>query len=100
MPDNPNERGQNAPRVISEIVAFQYSDETGLSLLGEAELAIEILGDQADTGTNLYSVRVDIIAVFDPGDPVRAPVAFIAGIAGPGGAPIEFGRMRRLDRQG
>lgn len=67
MPDNPNERGPNAPRVISEIVAFQYSDEAGLSLLGEAELAIEILGDQADTGTNLYSVRVDIIAVFDPG---------------------------------
>ena len=67
MPDNPNERGQNAPRVISEFVAFQYRDETGILLLGEAELVIEILGNQADTGTNLYSVRVDIISIYDSG---------------------------------
>jgi hypothetical protein len=65
MPDNPNESGQNAAKVISEIVPFRYSNEAGLLLIGEAELVIEILGNQSDAGTNLYSVRVDLISVYD-----------------------------------
>lgn len=65
MPDNPNESGQKTAKVISEIVAFQFSNEAGLLLIGEAELVIEILGNQADAGTNLYSVRVDIISLYD-----------------------------------
>lgn len=74
MPDNPNENGQNSPRVISEVVAFHYCDETGLSLMGEAELVIELLGNQEEAGTNLYSVRVDIISLYDPeGSDVFAP---------------------------
>lgn len=65
MPDNPNENVQNTAKVISEIVAFRYSNETGLRFIGEAELVIEILGKQAEAGTNLYSVRVDIISLYD-----------------------------------
>jgi hypothetical protein len=65
MPDNPNESGQNIAKVISETVAFQYSNEAGLQFIGEAELVIEILGNQADAGTNLYSVRVDILSLYD-----------------------------------
>lgn len=74
MPDNPNEFSQNTPRVISEIVAFRYSSETGMQLTGEAELVIEMLGCQAEAGTNLYSVRVDILSVYDAeGADVFAP---------------------------
>ena len=74
MPDNPNEHGQNTPSVICEIVAFRYSDDAGLLLTGEAELVIEILGNQSETGTNLYSVRVDILSVYDAeGCDVYAP---------------------------
>lgn len=65
MPDYPNEFRQNTPTVINEIVAFRHSDESGSLLSGEAELVIELLGHQAEAGTNLYSVRVDILSVFD-----------------------------------
>ena len=65
MPDIPNESGQNSAKVISETVAFRYSNEADLQFIGEAELVIEILGNQADAGTNLYSVRVDIISLYD-----------------------------------
>lgn len=74
MPDIPNAHSQNPPRVINEIVAFRYSDEAGLMLVGEAELAIEQLGHQTEAGTNLYSVRVDIISLYDAeGNDVFAP---------------------------
>lgn len=74
MSDNPNEHGQNSPHVISEIVAFRYSNEADLLLVGEAELVIELLGNQTETGTNLYSVRVDIISLYNAeGQDVFAP---------------------------
>lgn len=74
MPDNPNEIRPFAPKVIHEIVAFQYNGEAGRLLSGEAELVIELLGNQAEAGTNLYSVRVDILSVYDAdGGDVFAP---------------------------
>lgn len=66
MPDIPNKHRQNPPEVISEIVAFRYTDEAQVMLVGEAELVIEVFGDKTETGTNLYSVRVDIISAYDP----------------------------------
>ena len=74
MPDNPNDSSQNTPRVINEIVTFRHAAESGAALTGEAELIIELLGRQSDAGTNLYSVRVDILSVFDAeGHDVFAP---------------------------
>jgi hypothetical protein len=74
MPDYPNDSSQNTPKVINEIVTFRHAAESGAAFTGEAELVIELLGSQADAGTNLYSVRVDILSVFDAeGRDVFAP---------------------------
>lgn len=69
MPDNPHEQGQIPVKVIHELVAFRYSDEVSVMLVGEAELMIEVLmgfGDETETITNLHCVRVDILSAFDP----------------------------------
>lgn len=74
MSDYPNDSIQNTPKVINEIVTFIHATHPGLALTGEAELVIELLGCQTDAGTNLYSVRVDILSVFDAeGRDVFAP---------------------------
>lgn len=70
MPDNPHEHEQIPVKVIHEIVAFRYSDEASVMLVGEAEMMIEVLagfGDKTELSTNLYSVRVDILSAFDAG---------------------------------
>ncbi|MBX2891536.1 MAG: hypothetical protein KF734_11445 [Saprospiraceae bacterium] len=65
MPDISTEHGQNAPKAVSEIVAFRYSDEASLMLVGEAEVLIEHLAG-TEGNANLYSVRVDILSAFAP----------------------------------
>ena len=64
MPENV----QNRMKVIHEIVAYRYSDEERIMLVGEAEVTIEMLADGTnDTGiyTNLRSVRVDVLSAYD-----------------------------------
>ena len=71
MPDNPCEYNQNPRKVIHEIVAFRYTDEESIMLVGEAEVMMEVLagfGDETEISTNLYSVRVDILSAFDADD--------------------------------
>lgn len=66
MADISKKRKENTPEVICEIVAFRYSDELHPVLVGEAELLIEVFGAKTETGTNLYSVRVDLLSAFNP----------------------------------
>jgi hypothetical protein len=66
MPDHANNCSGNLLRVISETVAFRYSDSAHLMLVGEAEIVIILTGSASDPGVNLQSVRVDILAAFDP----------------------------------
>ena len=65
MPDQANNRQGNLLRVISETVAFRYSDDAHLMLVGEAEIVIILTGSHSDPGVNLHSVRVDILAAYD-----------------------------------
>ena len=68
MPENPNEHSQIPKKVVHEMVAFRYSDEASLMLVGEAEIMIEMLtdgGDESEIFTNIQSVRVDLLSVFD-----------------------------------
>ncbi len=66
MPDNGNVPAGNLLRVICETVAFRYSDEQCIMLVGEAEVVIVLTGGQSETGVNLYSVRVDILSAYNP----------------------------------
>jgi len=66
MPDNGNEPGGNLLRVICETVAFRFSDEQHIMLVGEAEVVIVLTGMQSEPGVNLHSVRVDILSAYDP----------------------------------
>jgi hypothetical protein len=71
MPENPNENGQMPKKVVHEIVAFRYSDEADIMLVGEAEVVVEMLsdgGDESEIYTNLQSVRVDVLSLFDAAD--------------------------------
>ncbi|GAB4494591.1 MAG: hypothetical protein OHK0019_21380 [Saprospiraceae bacterium] len=71
MSENPNERNQIPKKVIHEIVAFRYSDEASLMLVGEAEIMIEMLtdgDDESEIFTNIQAVRVDLLSVFDASD--------------------------------
>ncbi len=64
-----SENAQNQLKVVHEIVAYRYSDEESIMLVGEAEVTIEMLADGADDTeiyTNLHSVRVDILSAYDP----------------------------------
>lgn len=62
---------ENAPqqgKVVHEIVAYRYSDEESIMLVGEAEVTIEMLAEGADEAaiyTNLHTVRVDILSAYD-----------------------------------
>ena len=47
MPDNGNEPGGNLLRVICETVAFRFSDEQHIMLVGEAEVVIVLTGMQS-----------------------------------------------------
>lgn len=66
MPDNGNEPRGNLLRVICETVAFRYSDEARIILVGEAEVVLILTGTQPEPGVNLHSVRVDILTAYDP----------------------------------
>ena len=66
MPDNGNEACGNLLRVVCETVAFRYSDEQRIMLVGEAEVVIVLTGRNPEPGVNLHSVRVDILSAFDP----------------------------------
>lgn len=72
MPENLHEERQNPGKVVYEIVAFRYSDEARLMLVGEAEVVIEYFTDSGEEGArqlaNLKSVWVDILSVFDAAD--------------------------------
>ena len=64
-----SENAQNQLKVVHEIVAYRYSDEESIMLVGEAEVNIELLADGSDDTeiyTNLRSVRVDILSAYDP----------------------------------
>lgn len=64
-----SENAQNQLKVIHEIVAYRYSDEESIMLVGEAEISIEMLAEGANTTeiyTNLHTVRVDILSAYDP----------------------------------
>lgn len=63
-----SENAQNKLKVIHEIVAYRYSDEESIMLVGEAEVNIEMMSDGLDDPeiyTNLRSVRVDILSAYD-----------------------------------
>ena len=66
MADISTKRKENTPEVICEIVAYRYCPEPHQMLVGEAELLIEVFGEKSETGTNLYSVRVDLLSAFNP----------------------------------
>jgi hypothetical protein len=69
MPEIPNEQGHIPKKVIHEIVAFRYSDEATVMLVGEAEVVIGLLTEGEDTAeiyANIHSVRVDVLSAFDP----------------------------------
>ncbi|HOY06755.1 MAG TPA: hypothetical protein PLO67_15205 [Saprospiraceae bacterium] len=65
MPDHANNCSGNLLRVISETVAFRYSDDAHLMLVGEAEIVIILTGCRSEPGVNLHSVRVDILAAYN-----------------------------------
>lgn len=63
-----SENSPNRTKVLQEIVAYRYSDEESIMLVGEAEVVLEVL-DNCEEGAalaNLCSVRVDILSAFDP----------------------------------
>jgi hypothetical protein len=69
MPEFPNEHGHIPKKVIHEIVAFRYSDEAEVMLVGEAEVVIGMLTEgenSAEIYANIHSVRVDVLSAFDP----------------------------------
>ena len=69
MPDKRTEHRQKSGKVAYEVVAYRYSDEQNIMLVGEAEIMIETFGNEhspADLGTNLYEIRVDLLSAFDP----------------------------------
>jgi hypothetical protein len=69
MKHNQRPSGQKPGKVVYATVAFRYSDEVSVMLVGEAEIVIETFGsdcNQDDLSTNLYAVRVDILSAYDP----------------------------------
>lgn len=69
MNDKQTEHRQKNGKVAYEVVAYRYSDEVSVMLVGEAEIMVETFGsehDPVDLGTNLYEIRVDLLSAFDP----------------------------------
>jgi hypothetical protein len=63
-----SESAQNQLKVVHEIVAYRYSDEESIMLVGEAEVNIEMLSeglDETEIYANIRSVRVDILSAYD-----------------------------------
>lgn len=56
-------------KVLYEVVAWRYSDEQGVMLVGEAEVMVEqaasAQGDVQDAASR-YHIRVDVLSAFDP----------------------------------
>lgn len=65
MSEPANNGSGNLLRVITEMVAFRYSNEHDLMLVGEAEIVIVLTGSHSEPGVNLHSVRIDILSLFD-----------------------------------
>ena len=71
MPENLHPDEQNQGKVIYEVVAFRFSDNEHLMLVGEAEITIEFFSNDESAirhSANLKSVWVDILSVFDAED--------------------------------
>lgn len=71
MPENWQDKTQKPGKVIFETVAFRYSDNMSLMLVGEAEIVIELFTDSEEetaNNANLKSVWVDLLSVFDAED--------------------------------
>lgn len=66
MSEPANNASGNLLRVITETVAFRYSNEQDLMLVGEAEIVIVLTGNHSEPGVNLHSVRIDVLSLFDP----------------------------------
>jgi len=69
MRDKQAEHRQKSGKVTYELVAFRYSDEQSIMLVGEAEIMVETFGPRADPddlSANLYEIRVDLLSAFDP----------------------------------
>ncbi len=62
------ENEQNQHKIIITVVAFRYSDEATLMLVGEAELTLELFSDACPSPISmldLLSVRIDILTLYD-----------------------------------
>ena len=62
------ENEQNQHKVIITIIAFRFSDEATLMLVGEAELTLELYADASPSPISmldLLSVRIDILSLYD-----------------------------------
>lgn len=69
MRDKKAEHRQKSGKVTYEVVAYRYSDEVSIMLVGEAEIMIETFsleGEVTDLATNLYEIRVDLLSAFAP----------------------------------
>lgn len=69
-----SEPSPGSGKVAYEIVAFRYSDERSLMLIGEAEIVVETFmrgddRDESETNTSGFqTIRVDILTVYDADD--------------------------------
>lgn len=60
---------QKNGQVLYEVVAYRFSDERGIMLVGEAEVMVERLPAEAEGGgppDRRYRIRVDVLSAFDP----------------------------------
>lgn len=69
MLDKRTEHRQKSGKVAYEIVAYRYSDEQSIMLVGEAEIMVETFGNEhgpTAPAANLYEIRVDLLSAFAP----------------------------------
>lgn len=69
MLDKRTEHRQKNGKVAYEVVAYRYSDEVSVMLVGEAEIMVETFDsgqEPTDSAANLYEIRVDLLSAFDP----------------------------------
>lgn len=68
MSDLLQQSGQNEYQVICETVAYRYSDEKSIMLVGEAEVSLSVMTVQDVHGhslANMQSVRVDVLSAYN-----------------------------------
>jgi len=68
MSDLLHQSGQNECHVVCETVAYRYSDEKDIMLVGEAEISLSVMTVQDIQGlslANMQSVRVDVLSAYD-----------------------------------